>query len=123
MTSEVTQADREAAWPYSPACYSLTDKPKWDAGVYDQCGIIQAFARHREQETLAALSTPPAPEQPDMVGELVEALEEARDLFRNYERHHRAKISEAGRPEKAERNRDIADRIDAALTKYRSGDA
>lgn len=42
-------------------------------------------------------------------------LREAAALFREYERHHRAKITEAGRPEKAERNRDIAERIEAAL--------
>lgn len=47
----------------------------------------------------------------DYVGLLVEA----RDLFREYEAHHLAKANEAERPAKAERNRDIADRIDAVL--------
>lgn len=46
-------------------------------------------------------------------------LRECRDLFRFYEEHHRAKISEQGRPEKAERNKQIADRIDA-LTSERA---
>lgn len=45
----------------------------------------------------------------------VSLLAEARDLFREYQAHHLAKVGEAGRSEKAERNRDIADRIDAVL--------
>lgn len=43
-------------------------------------------------------------------------LAESGELFRTYESHHRAKISEAGRPEKAERNADIAGRIETFLT-------
>lgn len=42
-------------------------------------------------------------------------LAEAAQLFRTYEAHHRAKIGEIGRPEKAERNAEIAGRIEAYL--------
>jgi hypothetical protein len=42
-------------------------------------------------------------------------LKEAAALFREYETHHRAKISEAGRPEKANRNALIAAKIEAVL--------
>lgn len=42
-------------------------------------------------------------------------LAESAALFRQYEAHHRAKSSEAGRPEKAEVNADIAKRIEAFL--------
>lgn len=48
-------------------------------------------------------------------------LREAAALFREYEGHHRAKITEAGRPEKAERNRDIAERIEAELARQEHG--
>lgn len=45
---EVTQADREAAWPHTPVMYGPKDKASWMAGNYDNyAGIILAFARHR----------------------------------------------------------------------------
>jgi len=47
---EVTQADRDAAWPFRESGYrnDRSTKAKWDAGVYDRSArSIQAFARHR----------------------------------------------------------------------------
>ena len=53
---EVTQEDREAAWPFRPSCYRdipLT-RVKWEAGVYDDAApCIKAFARHREASVAA----------------------------------------------------------------------
>jgi hypothetical protein len=53
---EVTQEDREAAWPFRPSCYRdipLT-RAKWEAGVYDDAApCIKAFARHREASVAA----------------------------------------------------------------------
>ena len=46
---EVTQEDREAAWPLRPSCYRDDAKTRhnWMDGVYDKLREIQAFARHR----------------------------------------------------------------------------
>jgi hypothetical protein len=56
---EVTQEDREAAWPFRPSCYRdipLT-RAKWEAGVYDDAApCIKAFARHREASVAAAVA-------------------------------------------------------------------
>jgi len=49
------------------------------------------------------------------IEELSGLLRDAASLFRTYEAHHRAKASEAGRPEKAERNAEIAGRIETKL--------
>lgn len=65
-TVEVTQADRDAAWPHRPSCYK--DDPvtghNWRTGVYDKLSVVQAFARHRlasqslstDEEVASALS-------------------------------------------------------------------
>lgn len=51
---EVTQADREAAWPYA-GFHCLPDRQmheRWFSGYYDNLGQGQAirdFARHRQQ--------------------------------------------------------------------------
>ena len=45
--TEVTQADRERAWPHAPACYRVDDHHNWMAGRYDSLPLVQAFARHR----------------------------------------------------------------------------
>lgn len=46
--TEVTQADRAAAWRYRPACYKHYDETKWMNGHYDNAApVIKAFARHR----------------------------------------------------------------------------
>lgn len=44
-------------------------------------------------------------------------LKEGAELYRSYEAHHRGKISEAGRPEKAERNAAIAARFEQEIGK------
>lgn len=48
---EIIQEDREAAWPFRPTCYRDAPNPgvrdRWDAGQYDHCGVIKAFAEHR----------------------------------------------------------------------------
>jgi hypothetical protein len=44
----VEQTDRDAAWPYRPACYRPEDRGRWDEGCYDVAvPVIQSFARHR----------------------------------------------------------------------------
>lgn len=49
---EVTQEDREAAFPYvSSNSVAGQDIHGWLDGKYDDCGAIQAFARHREATT------------------------------------------------------------------------
>lgn len=51
---EVTQEDREAAWPFRPARYSHeADHKAWHEGRYDHEPAIQAFARHRLNSTAA----------------------------------------------------------------------
>ena len=80
--------------------------------VYDDLDVsgadlVDAFTAWREQLKAALDTARPAP--------LVALAREAAALFREYEAHHRAKASEAGRPEKAERNADIAGRLEAAL--------
>lgn len=60
----VIQADRDAAWPFRPEGYGPLDKPSWDAGVYDGCRHIQAFARHRTSSALP-LAHPAAPQGED----------------------------------------------------------
>lgn len=49
VTVEVTQSDREAAWPYRSSCYKEDDREAWMQGRYDDApgGPIQSFARHR----------------------------------------------------------------------------
>lgn len=63
MQDEVTQADREAAWPYA-GFHCLPDRQmheRWFSGYYDNLGQGQAirdFARHRhqaERDTLARM--------------------------------------------------------------------
>lgn len=45
---QVTQADRDAVWPYRPNCYKVHDYTDWMAGKYDNVAkVIQAFAAHR----------------------------------------------------------------------------
>lgn len=66
----------------------------WSA---DQCAMV-----HREEQDLWHQRFADA-------GELIT---EAAGLFRSYEAHHRGKISEQGRPEKAERNRKIAEKLE-----------
>ena len=57
---QVTQADRDAAWPHRyQGAYAENDKTSWMSGRYDGSDIIQAFAQHRKEAT----------------AELVEALE------------------------------------------------
>lgn len=46
-----------------------------------------------------------------------ELIMEAAETFRTYEAHHRAKASEAGRPEKAERNREMAEKLEGLLAR------
>ena len=69
-TPKVTQADREAAWPFRPACYTKDDKAAWMAGRYDNLlgpkKLLQAFARHR-------LTTAPAGD--GLAGELLRLIE------------------------------------------------
>jgi hypothetical protein len=73
---KVEQVDREAAWPFRAGCYTREDQGKWDAGCYDGCPAIQAFARHR----IAAQSARPPADQDE-----VEAVEEGvRDYFVNH---------------------------------------
>lgn len=57
----VVQADRDAAWPFRPRCYTEQDREAWMEGRYDSApgGPIQAFARHR----LAALANIAAPSE------------------------------------------------------------
>lgn len=56
----VTLADREAAWPFRPTCYSEADREKWMGGTYDCAApIIQAFARCR-LDAVAANRSPPS---------------------------------------------------------------
>lgn len=76
-------------------------------GIYNSHKIELRYERERAEAK--ARATSPA--------DMVALLTEARDLFRTYQAHHLAKIDEVGRSEKAERNRDIADRIDAAIAK------
>lgn len=45
--SDVTRADRAAAWPFRPVCYDVRDKEAWMQGRYDAVGVIRAFAAHR----------------------------------------------------------------------------
>jgi len=45
--TEVTQADRDAAWLFRERKSDGASKEKWDSGFYDSIPIIQAFARHR----------------------------------------------------------------------------
>ena len=45
--AEVTQADREAAWPTKPECFHGTGRERWDSGVYDKHSHIQSYAAHR----------------------------------------------------------------------------
>lgn len=45
--SEIMQADREAAWPFRPSCYTRHDYARWIGGAYDGVEPIIAFARHR----------------------------------------------------------------------------
>lgn len=46
--TQITQADREAAWNYRPSCYKVDDYTKWMAGNYDMAtAVIGGFARHR----------------------------------------------------------------------------
>lgn len=47
--------------------------------------------------------------------EIAILLHDVATTLRDYERHHLAKASEAGRPEKAERNRVLAERCETAL--------
>lgn len=46
---EITDEDREAAWPCRP--WHMTDTvatcSAWNEGEYDHLKVIQAFARHR----------------------------------------------------------------------------
>lgn len=71
-------------------------------------GDLVEFWADRRQQLRSALAycRPPT---------LTALAREAATLFREYEAHHRAKASEAGRPEKAERNADIALRLESAL--------
>lgn len=65
---EVTQADREIAWPFVSAnSIAGQDFEGFFAGLYDDCDSVQVFARHR----LAA------PSHNDEVVKLREALETA----------------------------------------------
>ena len=69
--TQVTQADREAAWPFRPVFFDdhKITRARWDAGAYDHLSPIQAFARHRITTT-ASLSAQ------------VEALTAERDALR-----------------------------------------
>ena len=74
-TVSVTQADREAAWPHRPYPYGYSDHEAWFAGRYDDCAIVQAFARHR------LASTQPVPAIPrEEVARLADLLAKASPL-------------------------------------------
>ena len=57
--SEITQGDREAAWPFRADCYGSGDKAGWDRGKYDHVRAIQAFAKAR-LAAIAAIDGPPS---------------------------------------------------------------
>lgn len=49
----VIPADRVAAWPRRPSCYSHEDMRMWYAGHYDGIEAIQSYARYRVSLTSA----------------------------------------------------------------------
>lgn len=69
-------------------------------------------AIHREEQDQWAIERAEGQRQLDDAGAL---MREAAETFRSYEAHHRAKASEEGRPEKAERNALMASRLEAWL--------
>ena len=97
-------------------------------GVEPQAALsqaIEALKAEREDAANCPLHSPPAPEQPDMVGELVEASSSAEKWLRAIsdwllENDHDMTLPSGVLDTDP---LDIADDIAAALTKYRSGDA
>ena len=73
-------------------------------------GVEAATLRRRLADVEALRRSPLPPEG-------WELIMEAAETFRTYEAHHRAKASEAGRPEKAERNREMAEKLEALLAR------
>lgn len=69
--------------------------------------LVEFWADHRQRLRSALAYNRPQP--------LTAIAAQAAKLFREYEAHHRAKASEAGRPEKAARNAAIAGRLEAVL--------
>jgi hypothetical protein len=77
------------------------------AWAVEQCGTI-----HREEQDQWHEERRIGQQQLDDATAL---MREAVELFREYEAHHAAKASEAGRPEKAVRNALMAERLEAWL--------
>lgn len=49
---KIIQADREAAWPLRPECYTERDYERWMSGLYDNNNVgINRLATHRIQST------------------------------------------------------------------------
>lgn len=76
---EVTQADREAAWPFAHF-HCLPDQQmheRWFSGYYDnlpQGSAIQAFARHRQSADAASRAE--VERLREVLGDIIEDLEQ-----------------------------------------------
>lgn len=97
----------------NPLFQILDDMLAWELEAWESDGeidggdLVEAFGEWRSRLKNALAYSRPEP--------LWRVAVEAVDLFRDYAKHHRAKASEAGRPEKAQRNEAMADRLEAAL--------
>ncbi len=120
MTEYVTQADREAAWPFADF-HCLPDKQmheRWFSGYYDnlpQGGAIQAFARHRTAAEAAAW------EVAGFWKERAEQLERDKAAFdaEHLPKYQAALAAEAASRQEVERLREALERLRGALAETR----